>query len=172
MGGYAGVSLPRQSRNLGGFVEDGAPDAFNEARAGGWQDVVCRFNHDSNMVLGTTAATTLRCRTDNVGLDYMVLPPDSRADVRELVQRGDIRFSSFAFRCHAGGDGWGVTDPNFPRRTLHDVELVDVAPVLTPAYPDATAAGRATPAAPRSLPRHMQIPVEWGRPPPGPRRLE
>ncbi len=160
IGGYASVFLPRQSRNLGGFVEDVAPDAFNEARAGGWQDVVCRFNHDSNMVLGTTAATTLRCRTDNVGLDYMVLPPDSRADVRELVQRGDIRFSSFAFRCHAGGDEWGITDQNFPRRTLHDVELVDVAPVLTPAYPDATAAVRATTAALRSLADHMQITVD------------
>src|SRR5258707_9870956 len=90
----------------------------------------------------------------------MVLRPDSRADVRELVQRGDIRFSSFAFRCHAGGDEWGITDQNFPRRTLHDVELVDVAPVLTPAYPDATAAVRATTAPPRSLADHMQITVD------------
>lgn len=160
IGGYASVFMPRESRNLGGFIERVAPDAFNEARAGGWPDVVCRFNHDSNYVLGTTAAGTLQLRTDNVGLDYQVVPPPSETKIRELVERGDIRYSSFAFRVRAGGDEWGVTDQNFPQRTLHDVELVDVAPVLTPAYPDATAAVRATAPALRSLADHMQIAVD------------
>lgn len=160
IGGYATVFQPRESRNLGGFIERVAPDAFNEARAGGWTDVVCRFNHDSNYVLGTTGADTLRLRTDNVGLDYQVLPPQAEAKIRELVQRRDIRHSSFAFRVPAGGDEWGVTDQNFPQRTLHNVELVDVAPVLTPAYPDATAAVRATAPALRSLADHMQVAVD------------
>lgn len=160
IGGYASVFMPRESRNLGGFIERVAPDAFNEARASGWRDVVCRFNHDSNYVLGTAAADTLQLRTDNVGLDYSVIPPESETKIRELVQRGDIRYSSFAFRCRRGGDDWGVTDQNFPMRTLHDVELVDVAPVLTPAYPDATAAVRATAPALRSLADHMQIAVD------------
>jgi phage head maturation protease len=91
------------------------------------------------MVLGTTAGGTLQLRTDNVGLDYEVLPPQARADIVELVQRRDIQFSSFAFRVPSGGDEWGVTDQNYPLRTLHEVQLVDVAPVLDPAYPDATA---------------------------------
>lgn len=160
IGGYASVFMPRESRNLGGFIERVAPDAFSEARAGGWEGVVCRFNHDSNYVLGTAAAGTLRLRTDNVGLDYQVLPPQSEERIRELVARGDVRYSSFAFRCRNGGDEWGVTDQNFPMRTLHDVELVDVAPVLTPAYPDATAAVRATSPALRSLADHMQITVD------------
>lgn len=160
IGGYASVFTPRESRNLGGFIERVAPGAFNEARASGWQDVVCRFNHDSNYVLGTTAADTLQLRTDNVGLDYTVIPPESETKIRELVQRGDIRYSSFAFRCRPGGDEWGITDQNFPLRTLHDVELVDVAPVLTPAYPNATAAVRATAPALRSLANHMQIAVD------------
>jgi hypothetical protein len=38
-------------------------------------------------------------------------------------------------------------------RTLHDVELVDVAPVLDPAYPDATAGLR-------SLAAAMEAPFE------------
>lgn len=160
IGGYASVFMPRESRNLGGFIERVAPHAFNESRAGGWPDVVCRFNHNSDLVLGTTAAETLVLRTDNVGLDYQVLPPESRGDVRELVARGDIRYSSFAFRVPSGGDEWGVTDQNFPQRTLHEVELVDVSPVLTPAYPDATAAVRATTPALRSLAAHMQIAVD------------
>lgn len=160
IGGYATVFMPRESRNLGGFIERVAPEAFNEARAGGWQDVVCRFNHDSNYVLGTTGADTLRLRTDGVGLDYQVLPPQAEAKIRELVQRRDIRHSSFAFRVPHGGDEWGVTDQNFPQRTLRNVELVDVAPVLTPAYPDATAAVRATAPALRSLADWAQIAVD------------
>ena len=160
IGGYASVFMPRESRNLGGFIERVAPDAFNEARAGGWKDVVCRFNHDSNYVLGTAAADTLQLRTDGVGLDYSVIPPESEKKIRELVQRGDIRYSSFAFRVAPGGDEWGVTDQNFPQRTLHNVELVDVAPVLTPAYPDATAAVRATAPALRSLADWAQIAVD------------
>jgi hypothetical protein len=59
-----------------------------------------------------------------------------------------------------GGDEWGITDQNFPQRTLHSVDLVDVAPVLTPAYPDATAAVRATAPALRSLADHMQVAVD------------
>jgi HK97 family phage prohead protease len=138
IGGYGAV-FGKLSRNLGGFVEVVGNGAFNQSRSLDWPNVVCRFNHDSNMILGTTAGRTLTLRTDNVGLDYDVLPPSARADITELVERGDIQFSSFAFRVPPGGDEWGVTDQSYPMRTLHEVQLVDVAPVLDPAYPDATA---------------------------------
>ena len=138
IGGYGAV-FGKLSRNLGGFVERVGDGAFNQSRALGWPNVVCRYNHDANMVLGTTAGGTLQLRTDNVGLDYEVLPPQARADIVELVQRRDIQFSSFAFRVPQGGDEWSTTDQNYPMRTLHEVQLVDVAPVLDPAYPDATA---------------------------------
>ena len=139
IGGYAAV-FGKLSRNLGGFVERVDSGAFNEWRSMGWPNVVCRYNHDSNMVLGTTASGMLQLRTDNVGLDYDVLPPQARTDILELVQRRDIQFSSFAFRVPEDGDTWSATrDTNYPMRTLHGVELVDVAPVLDPAYPDATA---------------------------------
>jgi HK97 family phage prohead protease len=138
IGGYGAV-FGKLSRNLGGFVERVGDGAFNQSRSLGWPNVVCRYNHDANMVLGTTAGNTLQLRTDNTGLDYEVLPPQARGDIVELVQRRDIQFSSFAFRVPAGGDEWGVTDQDYPMRTLHEVQLVDVAPVLDPAYPDATA---------------------------------
>lgn len=138
IGGYGAV-FGKLSRNLGGFVERVGDGAFNQSRSLGWQGVVCRYNHDPNMVLGTTAGNTLTLRTDNVGLDYDVLPPKARADIVELVDRRDIQFSSFAFRVPQGGDEWSTTDQNYPLRTLHEVQLVDVAPVLDPAYPDATA---------------------------------
>jgi uncharacterized protein len=165
IGGYASVFMPRLSRNLGGFVEQVSPTAFDDMRMAGWrcrdgQGVVCRYNHDSNMVLGTSEARTLELCTDTTGLDYSVLPPPSRTDITELVERGDIRYSSFAFRVLPGGDEWDVNDNNFPRRTLHSVELIDVAPVLNPGYPDATAAVRATNAALRSLAEWAQSSVD------------
>ena len=138
IGGYGAV-FGKLSRNLGGFVEQVGPGAFNQSRSLGWPNVICRYNHDANMVLGTTAGQTLQLRTDGFGLDYEVDPPKARADILELVQRHDIQFSSFAFRVPPGGDEWSVTDQNYPMRTLHEVQLVDVAPVLDPAYPDASA---------------------------------
>jgi len=151
IGGYASVFMPRQSRNLGGFIEQVSQTAFEESRAGDWHDVVCRFNHDSNYILGTTAAKTLQIGGDRLGLRYDVKPPESRKDVVELVERGDIRYSSFAFRCNPGGDEWSMTEQGFPLRTLHSVELLDVSPVLSPGYPDASVAVRATNAALRSF---------------------
>ena len=136
--GYGAV-FTKQSRNLGGFVEQVAPDTFSRSALEGYPGTVARYNHDQNMLLGTVQGRTLSLSTDNIGLHYEVKPPQSRSDIVELVQRGDVAHSSFAFRVLPGGDEWGITDQNYPLRTLHDVELVDVAPVVTPAYPDATA---------------------------------
>jgi len=137
--GYASV-FGKLSRNLGGFVELVTPTAFNQARMLQWPGVVARYNHDSSMLLGTTAGRTLDLRVDEqMGLWYDVLPPQSRGDILELVARGDIQHSSFAFRVPPGGDDWTMTEQNYPMRSLREVQLVDVAPVLEPAYPDATA---------------------------------
>jgi HK97 family phage prohead protease len=153
--GYA-AAFGKLSRKLGGFVEQVDPLAFNESKATGWPDVVCRYNHKDDALLGTTHARTLTLATDTTGLVYDVLPPQSRSDVLEYVQRGDIRHSSFAFRVFPGGDEWGVSDFNYPMRTLLGVQLVDVAPVLDPAYPDATAGARAINGAVESLASWVQ----------------
>lgn len=138
IGGYASV-FNKLSSNLGGFVERVAPGTFNESRMDGWPGVIARFNHDDMMLLGTTAAGTLRLSVDEAGLSYEVTPPTSRADIVEYIERGDVRNSSFAFRMMPSGDEWATTDQGYPMRTLHAVKLMDVAPVVTPAYPDATA---------------------------------
>ena len=148
--GYA-AAFNKLSRKLGGFVEQVNPTAFNESRAEGWPDIVCRYNHKDDQLLGTTWARTLTLATDETGLAYDVVPPSARSDVLEYVQRGDIKHSSFAFRVFPGGDEWGVSDFNYPMRTLLSVKLVDVAPVLDPAYPDATAGARAMNGAVESL---------------------
>lgn len=136
IGGYAAM-FDRLSQNLGGFVERVAPTFFNKSRGDGWPDVMARYNHDDNMLLGTTGGGTLRLRLDETGLDYEVDLPAARADIAELVSRGDVRKSSFAFRVFE--DDWTVTDQGFPMRTLISGQLVDVAPVNSPAYLDTTA---------------------------------
>lgn len=152
IGGYASI-FSRYSQNLGGFVEVVERSAFNKSRGDGWPDVVARYNHDDNMLLGSTGGGTLRLSVDDTGLTYDVDPPAARADIVELVARGDVRKSSFAFRVMPEGDEWGVNDQGFPTRRLHSVQLIDVAPVNTPAYTD-TSAGL------RSLAAHVGAEVE------------
>lgn len=138
IGGYAAM-FNRMSQNLGGFVEVVRSTFFNKSRGDGWPDVMCRYNHDDNMLLGTTGAGTLRLAIDDTGLVYDVTPPNSRADVVELVGRGDVRKSSFAFRLPAEGDQWGLSDQGYPLRELVTGQLVDTAPVNAPAYLDTSA---------------------------------
>lgn len=152
IGGYA-AKFNKQSRNLGGFVERIAPSAFNKSRGDGWPEVLARYNHNDDMVLGSTAGRTLRLNVDEEGLTYEVDLPEARADVFELVQRGDVSRSSFAFIVPPNGDEWALNDMDIPLRTLSTVKLVDVAPVNTPAYLD-TSTGL------RSLAKAMEAPME------------
>lgn len=133
IGGYA-AKFNALSRNLGGFVERIDPGFFAKSEGDGWPRAMARYNHDNNMLLGTSRAGTLRLQTDGTGLDYSVDVPQARGDVYELVQRGDISESSFAFFTFE--DDWAMTDDGFPVRTLLSGQLVDVAPVNDPAYLD------------------------------------
>ena len=139
IGGYA-AKFDKVSRNLGGFVERIDRGFFNKSRGDGWPDVVARYNHDDNQLLGTTRAGTLRLAIDDVGLAYEADTPQARADVYELVQRGDVAQSSFAFV--AFEDDWTQTDQGFPLRSLVTGRLLDVAPVNTPAYEDTSVDAR------------------------------
>ena len=132
-GGYA-AKFNRPSKNLGGFVEQIDARFFNKSAGDGWPDVIARYNHDDNMLLGTTAARTLRLSVDGTGLLYDVDPPQARQDVFELVERGDVSKSSFAFVTYE--DDWAMSDQDFPMRTLVSGKLIDVAPVNIPAYDD------------------------------------
>lgn len=135
IGGYGAV-FGKRSVNLGGFHEILDPQLFNKSRADGWPGVICRFNHEDNLLLGTTRSGTLRLSVDNVGLPYEVDLPRCRDDVFEMTQRGDIAHSSFAFRAY--DEDWGIDDSGYPLRTVTSAKLLDVSPVTNPAYPDAT----------------------------------
>lgn len=115
-----------------GHVERIANGAFAAALERG-DDVRALFNHDSDQVLGRLSAGTLALAEDDTGLRYEIDLPDTTIgrDVRELVQRGDITGSSFAFRCNEWED---ERRDDVMIRTIQSVELVDVGPVTFPAY--------------------------------------
>jgi Escherichia/Staphylococcus phage prohead protease len=139
IGGYAAVFGKKSHQLQGGFVEIVEPRAFSKSEGDGWPGAVCRYLHDDSMLCGTTAAGTLGLSVDKNGLDYVVDLPESRSDVLELVQRGDVTASSFAFQTH--DEDWS-RDGNTAIRHLLSVRLIDVAPVTSPAYPDASVALR------------------------------
>jgi hypothetical protein len=153
IGGYAAKFVPAISQNLGGFKEQIAPVAFNRSASQAWPDVQARYNHEDSMLLGTTGGGSLRLSVNDTGLQYEIDMLDDAISERiyKLVQRGDVRQSSFAFISDV--DEWSTDDTGFPLRTLHQVRLIDVAPVNAPAYLD-------TSAAVRSLATKFDAPVE------------
>jgi HK97 family phage prohead protease len=134
IGGYAAL-FDKRSLPLGGFIEVVERSFFNKSKADNWPGVVCRYDHDNRMLLGTTASGTLRLHPDDTGLDYVVDLPECRGDVYEMVDRRDVRNSSFAFQVY---EDEFTHDEGFPVRHLVSGRLIDVAPVTIPAYPDAT----------------------------------
>jgi HK97 family phage prohead protease len=137
LGGYA-LKYERLSQNLGGYVEQVARGAVDKTLAEG-TDVLCRYQHQDHFLLGRTSAGTLTLtRGDAEGLPYEVDVPgtDYGANCLALAERGDLAHSSFAF--YTVRDDWGLTDQGFPLRTLVEIKLVDVAPVVSPAYLDTT----------------------------------
>jgi uncharacterized protein len=130
--GY-GYVFNQLSRDLGGWFERIAPasvDLENNGR------IIGRLNHDSNGLLGTTDAGTLRIKEDEAGGLYEIDLPDTSTgrDVAVLAKRGDLAFSSFAFRVLPGGVEWSYGPNDELIRTVTRMQVSDVSPVADPAY--------------------------------------
>lgn len=160
LAGYA-LKWMRYSQNLGGFVEQVHRSAFSKSLADG-VDVLARYNHDDNMLLGRTSSGTLRLSEDDTGLLYEVDLPDTSVarDLAALARRGDVHQSSFAF--YTIEEDWSLTDNGFPLRNLLAGQLVDVAPVNMPAYLDTSSALRSLAAAINADPEDVPELIERG----------
>jgi len=99
-------------------------------------DVVALRNHDSTLALGRTSAGTLALRKDPRGLHVELDADESVSyvgDLVRLIQRGDARGGSFAFR--ALDDVWSLNGDT-PFREVIDMTLKEVSiGVSFPAYP-------------------------------------
>ncbi len=132
--GYAAV-YNSDSEWMGGFYEQIEMGAFDDVMD---NDVRAYLNHDENLLLGRVSSGTLRIGTDKRGLFYEVdLPNTTYAnDLVELMKRGDVNQSSFAFLIDQ--DRWEQRDGKTYRIIEKVSRLLDVSPVSQPAYPDAT----------------------------------
>lgn len=150
LSGYAAVY--GQRTNLGGGqYEVIEPGALDDALSG--SDVRALWQHDPAQVLGRQASGTLRLRSDEHGLWYEVDLPDTTLgrDVLELVSRGDIDGSSFAFAP-------GETRYDAATGTVHQLRVdrvMDVSPVTYPAYAGSSVQARSE--APTGARRRSQI---------------
>ncbi|WP_165068285.1 HK97 family phage prohead protease [Paludisphaera rhizosphaerae] len=124
------------------------PGAFTRVLATN-PDVVALFNHDDDHLLGRTASGTVRIVEDSVGLACEIDLPDTvlGRDLLTLVRRADINGMSFAFMpARNGGERTTITTINgrdLVSTEILEVELlVDVSPVVHPAYPQTDVSAR------------------------------
>lgn len=125
-----------------GWMERIAPGAFKDSIKA--DDIRALFNHDSNQVLGRNTAGTLTLKEDDKGLRVVIQPPDTTAarDVVTLIKRGDVSGMSFMFRSKREEWAEPTKKGELPKRTLLEVKLFDVGPVVFPAYPTTSIAAR------------------------------
>jgi HK97 family phage prohead protease len=100
------------------------------------------MNHNTDIVLGSTRAKTLKLSEDSRGLLAEAILPDTTAgrDLSVLMQRGDVSSMSFGFSVPSKGDKWSNDGMS---RELHQIRLHEVSIVTGfPAYEATTATVR------------------------------
>ena len=133
------LTIPYESwsEDLGGFRERILPTAFGRS-IGGADDVLAFWSHDPSKPLARRSNGTLTLSSDRTALTA-VIEPDAASwseDAVHSVASGTVSGASFAFE--AVEDRWYRQSGEW-RRDLVDVTLIEVSPVVAPAYPASTA---------------------------------
>ena len=144
IGGIAAVI--NSVTDLGYFEEVIEEGAFDNALSKEY-DIRCLFNHEAELILGRTKASTCNAFVNADGnLEYTWIPdyenPTHMSVVRSIM-RGDITQSSFAFTIKE--QKWSESEKygSMGKRTITIIEdLYDVSPVTYPAYADTEADAR------------------------------
>ncbi len=142
--GYAAKFDSWSEPIMGWFKEIIQRDAFSDCDV---DDVIMCFNHNPDTILARTTSNTLSLSTDNVGLRFSFIAPNTSLgnDMLELVSRGDISQCSFKFIVEQ--DEWRYADKDngleYDERTILKFStLKDVSLVVYPAYKDTEASVR------------------------------
>lgn len=123
-----------ESRDMGGWrevIDPGALDATN------LDDLVATVDH-AGVPIGRYP-TTLDLEDRSDGLHWAVTPPETRADVREAIERGDLKAGSW--RMVVGREEWRGD----VRHVRQIAELRDVSVVTNPSYPSSEVELRSKP---------------------------
>jgi len=134
--GYAAVfntlSVPTSDAFGINYRESIRPGAFAGSLASG-QEIIALWNHDKNVILASTRNGSLRLWEDERGLAFEMTPIDS-ATVRNYIlpsiEDGRIYGMSFSFR--PVRETWSADRRT---HTVFEAELLEVSPVVYPAYP-------------------------------------
>lgn len=121
----------------GRFTEEIAPGAFK--RSLGQRTPVLQFDHGQHPLIGSIPLGVIRSiREDAHGLKVRARLSDNWLiqPIRDAIRDGAITGMSFRFRVVK--DEW--TRGDVPHRTIREVELYEVGPVVFPAY-EATTVG-------------------------------
>jgi hypothetical protein len=137
--GYAAVfNSPSEPLPFTEVIKEGAFKRSLKSR----NEIKLFMNHNTDVVLGSTRAGTLKLTEDSRGLLAQAELPDTSAgrDLSVLMQRGDVSSMSFGFSVPPKGDAWSQDGAT---RELHQVRLHEVSIVTGfPAYEATTASVR------------------------------
>lgn len=137
--GYAAVfNSPSEPLPFTEVIREGAFKRSLKSR----NEIKLFMNHNTDVVLGSTRAGTLRLSEDSRGLLAQAELPDTSAgrDLSVLMKRGDVSSMSFGFSVPPKGDTWSQDGAT---RELHQVRLHEVSIVTGfPAYEATTASVR------------------------------
>lgn len=125
-----------------GWIEEIAPDAFSRTLREG-KDVKVLWNHNSDIVLGSTQNRTATLREDDIGLfgsDEINEEDQDAKNGYARVSRGDVRGCSFGFEIRSMEERWD--DDGTYRTRITDVELYEVSPCTFPAYSQTSISAR------------------------------
>lgn len=150
--------IDSMSKPLGwGFKERIEKGAFDGADM---SDVVAVLNHDFNILYARTSSKTLVLTVDDTGLLAEFDAPNTSHgdDLLELIERGDIRQASFQFIIDK--DRW-VNDPDQGEVRIIEKfrKIIDVSPVVFPAYGDTDVAKRSFDDYKQTLESEKKIPI-------------
>jgi HK97 family phage prohead protease len=127
------------SENLGGFRERIAPGAFTRTLKSR-NEIRMYLNHNTDLVLASRRAGTLRLVEDDKGLAVDADLPKGVSyaeDLSLLMRSGVVHTMSFGFSVPPKGDAWNADGTE---RELREVRLAEVSPITSnPAYPQTSA---------------------------------
>lgn len=142
--GYA-VVFNSQSEDMG-FYETITPESITEDTIKR-SDIVCLYNHNEDrgiLARSRNGKGSLKLSIDERGLKYEFDAPKTALgdELLEMLRRGDINQSSFAFTIAEGGYKWEKRDGKYYHTITNIDRLFDVSPVITPAYKETSVANR------------------------------
>ena len=142
--GYA-IVFNSESEDLG-FIETIEKDAIDDEVIAK-SDVFALLNHDDKrgiLARSRKGKGSLKLSIDEKGLKYSFDAPKTSLgnELLEMLKRGDITSSSFAFTVAEHGDKWEKRNGKYYRTITKIDKLFDVSPVYNPAYSETTVACR------------------------------